>query len=516
LAKCHPSRSSRYCMTKASDIEHIRKQFVERTRTKFRSFIHAYPPATPYVWGRPTNKIVDTLQGAVDRYDQGICSYIMINVPPRTGKQIADNTPVLTPNGWTIHGALSVGDSVYGIDGKPIAVLAESEKTSSDYVVTMSNGEKIRCHGNHEWTVYSRQEKDFITVGTSWFLETNRNSNQRRMTSGVIGKRGGRYRFQLPNMTGPIELTGSDQLIDPYVLGVWLGDGKSDAPTICHDVDDIEHLGEFESMGYPVSSHWDHKTPGYERVNYTNFAGRLSRELKELGLTGNKHIPSQYIHASTYDRCRLLAGLIDSDGHVDNKGRVVFTSTNISMIDGAFEIAKTLGFRPYRLKDEQPRLTTSGIQGRKVVYKLGFNPTFDFGTIIPRKKIRRTIKQNRLSIASVEFDPIGERGKCIQVDSDDGLYLVGRTLIPTHNSDLCSRRFPPWFFLDHPEDEIILSCYGQDLANDMSRDARKCMAGIAPSYGYEMANDRYRISSWGIQDHKGGMNAVGRIVSEMT
>ena len=79
----------------------------------------------------------------------------------------------------------------------------------------------------------------------------------------------------------------------------------------------------------------------------------------------------------------------------------------------------------------------------------------------------------------------------------------------TGKSDLCSRRFAPWFLIDHPDDEIILSCYGQDLANDMSRDARKCMAEIAPSYGYSMAGDRDRISSWGIQDHKGGMNAVG-------
>jgi len=81
---------------------------------------------------------------------------------------------------------------------------------------------------------------------------------------------------------------------------------------------------------------------------------------------------------------------------------------------------------------------------------------------------------------------------------------------PRHGkSDLCSRRFGPWFFLDHPDDEIILTCYGQDLANDMSRDARKCMSEICTSYGYSLSDDRDRISSWGIQNHKGGMNAVG-------
>lgn len=81
---------------------------------------------------------------------------IVIEAPRGHGKEIADSTPVLTTNGWKTHGELRPGDYVYHPSGKPIRVLAESEKHVDDYVVTLRNGEQIRCHANHEWKVWDR------------------------------------------------------------------------------------------------------------------------------------------------------------------------------------------------------------------------------------------------------------------------------------------------------------------------------------------------------------------------
>src|ERR1019366_4878196 len=57
---------------------------------------------------------------------------VIIVAPPQHGKQLADDTPVFTPGGWKTHGALVVGDHVFGPDGIPVAVLAVSEPSFQD------------------------------------------------------------------------------------------------------------------------------------------------------------------------------------------------------------------------------------------------------------------------------------------------------------------------------------------------------------------------------------------------
>ncbi|WP_208121719.1 phage terminase large subunit [Spirabiliibacterium mucosae] len=85
---------------------------------------------------------------------EGKSPRLMLFLPPRSGKQLADSTPILTVDGWKTHGELRVGDHVFHPSGKPTRVVAVSEKTPSDYVVYFGNGDNIRCHANHEWVVW--------------------------------------------------------------------------------------------------------------------------------------------------------------------------------------------------------------------------------------------------------------------------------------------------------------------------------------------------------------------------
>jgi len=83
-------------------------------------------------------------------------------------------------------------------------------------------------------------------------------------------------------------------------------------------------------------------------------------------------------------------------------------------------------------------------------------------------------------------------------------------IAPRHGkTDLCSRRFPVWLQINDPEIEVILCSYGQDLANDINRDARSCMSEVAPLYGHSLASDRSRLNSWSLDGENGGINAVG-------
>lgn len=106
----------------------------------------------------PRRRILKKVVDAFQDMDDGKLDEMFLQMPPRVGKLIADRVPVLTTRGFKPHGKLKVGDYVFSADGKPAKVLAVHAKWYANYEVTFSNGEKIKCHGNHEWVL---ERKDF-------------------------------------------------------------------------------------------------------------------------------------------------------------------------------------------------------------------------------------------------------------------------------------------------------------------------------------------------------------------
>lgn len=388
---------------------------------------------------------------------------LMITLPPRHGKEIADSTPVLTIDGWKQHGNLEVGDQVFHPSGRPIEVIAlADQKHNDDYVVHFTNGEQIRCHANHEWCLYDRSKRKDITIET----HALKNSD---LTSGTIGKRGGRYLMQVPPIS-VLEMPAADQPLDPYYLGAWLGDGTSTAPTLTISPDDtciIDHLAE---RGLVSNTVWEHKDTGVPSFSFSKQG--IIQAIKKLGIYNNKRIPKNYIFASIDQRLDLLAGLVDTDGHVERKtGRVRIATVFDDLAEDIMTLVRTFGVEPY-VYTQEPCLSSGGIQGTKPVHYVGFQPDFDIPTVVPRKKIERLAKKRRYAVARVEYSPNGEQGRCIQVDSSDGLYLVGKQLVPTHNSEIASRSFPAWYLGRNPTHEIIATSYASSLALKFSRAAR--------------------------------------------
>ena len=138
---------------------------------------------------------------------------LIINMPPRFGKLIADDTPVLTSEGWKKHGDLRIGDYVIGIDGKFKKVLAISPKAEANCCVEFSDGDKIYCHENHEWVIHRHSDKKTIIRETKWFNSVHLEHG------GIERKRGHRYEYQLPEMNG-IEGISKVLPVKPYSWGV--------------------------------------------------------------------------------------------------------------------------------------------------------------------------------------------------------------------------------------------------------------------------------------------------------
>jgi len=389
---------------------------------------------------------------------------LMLLMPPRSGKQLAHDTPVLTTAGWVTHGQLRPGDEVFHPSGKPVSVVAVSDDTPSDVRVELTDGSVFYTHENHEWLVYERSGQRWRVVDTRYLMERTLWSS-------------GRAVFQLP-VTGALQYPEAVLPMDPYAFGAWLGDGSSTKPCITHAKSDMAVVDAIEALGYPRTTVCVHQTTGVLTTYFSgprpNVRGRMTTELQSMGLMtrGTKHIPEVFLRSSVQQRLQLLAGLIDTDGHIDKCGRVIISSVLPELVKGIFELARCLGFRPYT-HEVQPVTSTSGIVGRQVVYTVGFQPTMSIPCRLPRKQVKRFATQRRVGVRSVSLDPCGKTGRCIQVDSPDGLYVVGDKLVPTHNSELASIRFPAWHLGHHPEHEMINCGYNLDLPMKFSRKVRE-------------------------------------------
>jgi hypothetical protein len=161
--------------------------------------------------------------------------------------------------------------------------------------------------------------------------------------------------------------------------------------------------------------------------------GSLNSTLHRLGVLGHKHIPREYLEASVSQRRALLEGLMDSDGYVDTLGRCDLTTVRRNLAEQYAELIASLGHRPVIATK------TATLYGK--VCGLRHEVTFTPREIVfrlPRKRARQHLTQRfnrgRAIVAVRRVDSVPVR--CIQVGTDDGMFLITRRFIPTHNSSL--------------------------------------------------------------------------------
>ena len=134
---------------------------------------------------------------------------------------------------------------------------------------------------------------------------------------------------------------------------------------------------------------------------------------------------------SINQRLDLLAGLIDTDGTISGS-KYQWSTISENLRDDFMALVSTFGWRVYYTAQE-PCLSSSGIQGRSRVYTVGFTPDIEIPCRLDRKRIKQLGSQRKIGLKRVtNVDPVS--GNCIEVEG--GIYLVGKSMIPTHNSTL--------------------------------------------------------------------------------
>lgn len=390
---------------------------------------------------------------ALQRIEDGGLDEVFLSQPPRTGKLLADDTPILTTKGWKRHGDLKVGDYVFSPDGRPTKVIRVLPKHHTTHTVTFTDGTKIECHFRHEWRVYDRHLQRWTT------LETQEIAKQVEENGPAEG-RGHRYRYQI-EIPKPIEGVDVELAVPPYTMGAWLGDGSNRQPRITGDRTDHQIIDRVAEDGYEIGHTYVHKTTG---VLTTSFVG-LRADLQKYGMCYDdyrveKRIPECYLVAPVDQRLQLLAGLLDTDGCLSEKEhRYHFTTAEPRLRDDFESLVATFGWR-FSCVEYEPSVSTSGIEGKHPYWTVAFNPTIEIPCVLERKRLREFSKQRRISIKSVEpSEP--KPGNCITVERD-GMYLAGRELVPTHNTGM-STLFVTHLIGRFPETSNLYSSYSDTV-----------------------------------------------------
>jgi phosphate starvation-inducible PhoH-like protein len=279
---------------------------------------------------------------------------------------------VLTPDGWRQIGELRVGDLVVGSGGLPTPVLGVYPQGRKPvYKVTTQDGASTLACGEHLWTVRTVDDRSH---GRPWRV---------LQTQDMIGnlRRGRVHRYELP-LVEAIEFVPQEVPLDPYALGLLLGDGclttsttpafSTGDPELAERLDAaLPGVEVFHQGGYD----YVRRRPGGGGRGGVITANPVTAVLRELGLAGTrsntKFVPESYLFNSAWVRIAVLQGLLDTDGGpVIQSGRtcrVQYTTCSERLRDDVLFLVRSLGGVAY-WRPAEGRVP-GWVNGRPVEYR---------------------------------------------------------------------------------------------------------------------------------------------------
>ncbi len=240
-----------------------------------------------------------------------------------------------------------------------------------------------------------------------------------------------------------------DIALDPYILGLWLGDGVSMGRAFASDykndpeiIDYIKKWGEMNDATIKecISNRFLHT------ISSTTKSGKnpLSKLLRKYNLINNKHIPQEYIVNSKEIRLAVLAGIIDTDGTVMRNGtRVTITQglPNQQVAHDIVILARSLGFRVCtQIKSTQWIWEGEKRQGLAITVNISGEGLQDIPTLLPRKKCAAPKRHEVKNVGSLKIKQIDDGDYVgIQVDGNNRFVLEDFTV--THNCNIFATQF---------------------------------------------------------------------------
>ncbi len=364
------------------------------------------------------------------------------------GRAICVDSPVLTPDGFRPIGSLAVGDLVIGSNGEPTPVLGVYPQGERDmYRLTTQDGASVLCSGDHLWSVTTRDDrrrgKPFRVLQTSEMIGNLRANHY--------------HRYELPMHSAPVCFPYCPVPMDPYALGLLLGDGcPTGTTTPSFATGDVELAWELqvrlpgidvrprEKPDYMLSQR---RSPWRGRVLVENPVTGAARRLGLYGTRSTtKFVPEIYMYNSAKVRLAVLQGLLDTDGGpVTQRGRtcrVQYSTVSPRLRDNVIFLVRSLGGIAYASTRPAAGCTPGFAQGRPVCNR--------HDAYIIDIRLPEGIEPFRLTRKREKYDAEGGGGRpmrfiesieptgtaeavCISVAAADSLYTTEDFLL-THNT----------------------------------------------------------------------------------
>lgn len=350
---------------------------------------------------------------------------------PGIGKCLGRGTPVLMFDG-TVKPVEKIlaGDKLIGPDSLPRTVISLTHGSGPLYRVTPIKGDPYVVNAHH-----------VLSLRRSY----HRNRHGNRKGGSVVNiplpdyvDKSAQFKHQHKGWRTGVEFAEQPIAIDPYFLGLWLGDGNSNEPAVTTADPEVKEalVAIANAYGLKLRIH-AHNNAETIALN-TGVRSRTSRNtlligLQAYGLINNKHIPRKFLSNSRATRLQVLAGLIDTDGHLC-KGATTYeiSSKSDRLAADILFLSRSLGFAAYDNPGEKGCQTGA----RNTYHRITISG--DIRTIpvrIARKKAPRRQQKKNVLVTGISVEPLGF-GEFFGFELDsDHLFLLGDFTV-THNSQV--------------------------------------------------------------------------------
>lgn len=385
------------------------------------------------------------------------------------GKALLNGTLVLTPHGWVPIEELRVGDQVVAGDGSITVVTGVyPQGVKPLYRLTFDYGEEINCCGEHLW-LYQHPAARYPTRHSHGRVEDNPRFGQWTVgnTSEILEIDGGdprpRRRVLTP-VVGAVQFDAVQVPLDPYLVGVLIGDGCLQGGGVSYSKPD-DDLRDMVARALPPGCHLsskdiNHSIVGERGQRPDGMPGSINPTLdalRDLGLYGlrshERFIPGIYMHNGPAERLSILQGLFDTDGSAGKNGVIEYSTTSERLCHDVLFLLRSLGVKARATR----RVTRYVYKGERRAGR----PSWRVYVRTPEFPLfRMTRKQQRVTPASNtphhvlrSIRPVGDgECTCISVAHPSRTY-VAEHFIVTHNTWAGSfetamhltGRYPDWW-----------------------------------------------------------------------
>ena len=411
---------------------------------------------------------------------------VIISASAGSGKQLLDTERVLTPSGWVQICALKVGDEVCGTDGKVYhvkGVYPQGNKPVFD--VCFSDDTKVKAGAEHLWTVQSASDRD-MAVPSKGGIYKNRTISTAEMMKDLRIRKAQRLNYSI-DFVDPVYFHPKSVLIDPYLLGVLIGDGCITHPSLRIANTELDIFNKCQTKLSMYNAYLG-------EISYKEWCIKncslLREHLKVLHLYGcrawEKFIPKEYIYNSIEVRLELLRGLIDTDGYVNKPARghngagttIEYSTTSKQLCEDIIEIVRSLGGRATYKARMGKYKTTEGVKETRTNYRITIS---FFNGIVPYSSEKHLAKYKPEHLRPLkkyitDIIPCGEGScTCIEVDSPNHLYIT-EGYNATHNTTTATvgmlyniykcgcLKQPAAFYGLAPNTKLIFAVFSANLA----------------------------------------------------